>query len=116
MGAGVLCEWGLWFSAGPLLDAPGQRMLTDCGTAPMRRQMAMRDLLPSHLELGACPHCGISRPNLRQVGDSFATHDHTMGAGYRWATYACSSCGKVTLAYVEGKMDGPRYQEDIKFG
>jgi hypothetical protein len=72
------------------------------------------DLLLPHLEVAACPHCGISRPNLARTGDTPVTWDHTKHHAYRWAIYACSSCGQATLVGVEGHASGSSYRGDLE--
>jgi len=50
------------------------------------------------LPLDRCPHCGIARPHLQRAW-SGVTSEHGGSNRRFWATYACTSCGGVLLAF-----------------
>ena len=55
-------------------------------------------LLGQTLELGRCPHCGVSKPLLAKNSE-FDTRDHE-GGQKRWYIYVCSRCGAVVSAWA----------------
>ncbi len=55
-------------------------------------------LLGQTLELGRCPHCGVSKPLLAK-NNEFDTRDHE-GGKKRWCVYVCSRCGGVVSAWA----------------
>ena len=55
-------------------------------------------LLGQTLELGRCPHCGVSKPLLAKNSE-FDTRDHA-GGKKRWYIYVCSRCAGVVSAWA----------------
>src|SRR5450759_210527 len=73
----------------------------------------MPDLLTTHFEQDTCPHCGIAHPNLARVSVCVVTKDHRNLLAFRWAIYACSSCGRGVLVGAVGDTPAIHpYQND----
>jgi DNA-directed RNA polymerase subunit RPC12/RpoP len=64
--------------------------------------------LQEHLRLDRCPHCGVDRPNLPKLWESYTTNSE--GTGKRlWRAYRCARCGGITTAFAnepDGYTDG----------
>ena len=56
-------------------------------------------LLPEHLLLPRCPHCGIANPNLRRTHHA-QTSDHAGQNTRIWSVYVCGSCGGMVSAWA----------------
>jgi hypothetical protein len=50
------------------------------------------------LALDRCPHCGIAKPRIDQLGGQLDTKDYRGKNARIWVTYSCASCGGVILA------------------
>ena len=61
--------------------------------------------LLNKFQLGRCPHCEVHKPNLSKQGEYLDTTAYTGSGKRRWATYVCSFCGGVVLAWTE--LEGP---------
>jgi hypothetical protein len=56
--------------------------------------------LQEHLRISRCPYCGVDRPNLAKIWESW-THN-SEGRGKRfWRAYACARFGGLVTAYVK---------------
>lgn len=73
----------------------------------------MPDLLPLHLDLSSCPHCGVAKPNLSRGATPTVTYDHTKRIAYRWAVYVCSYCGLCVLGIAHAMVVGGVYRDDV---
>jgi hypothetical protein len=60
------------------------------------------------IDLGRCPHCSISKPNMLRVwGTPLQTQRTDGGPPTWWAAYHCAACGGITVA--KGKPAGEEF-------
>lgn len=64
-----------------------------------------------------CPHCGVANPTLSELWKSAGPlygAEETSRPGRIWATYQCSTCGKVILAECEMSLVGAAPQHPTR--
>lgn len=62
-----------------------------------------------HLRIGRCPFCGVDKPNLSKVWETWTANSE--GKGKRlWRAYVCARCGGLVTAYIK---EGGRYTDSI---
>lgn len=65
--------------------------------------------MQEHLRLDRCPHCGVDRPNLTKIWDTFTTNSE--GTNKRlWRGYKCARCGGITTAFAK---DADSYTDGV---
>src|SRR5437867_987315 len=67
--------------------------------------MSTHSMLPNVLRMERCPHCGIAKPLLRILWTHIPEGVSGLGPdNCAWATYECSACRHVVLAFRHVKL------------